>query len=86
MRRRLEFSRSRSGSASLNPLCGRLAEACNINLTDDGTQRAFGLHDTLPHDLGARQGVSTSIAAHVATCLPRAYLIRHASAHSDFQP
>jgi hypothetical protein len=39
----------------LNPPRGRLAEACSVDLTDDGTQRALGLHNTLPHGLGTGQ-------------------------------
>ena len=39
----------------LNPPRGRLAEACSVDLTDDATQRALGLHNALPHGLGAWQ-------------------------------
>ena len=38
----------------LNPPRGRLAEACSVDLTDDGTQRALSLHNALPHGLGTR--------------------------------
>ena len=39
----------------LDPPRGRLAEACSVDLADDATQRALGLHNALPHGLGAWQ-------------------------------
>jgi hypothetical protein len=37
------------GHSLLNPLCGRLAEASSVDFTDDGTQGALGVYNTLPH-------------------------------------
>src|SRR5205085_416582 len=41
------------GQPLLNPPRGRLGETSGINLTDDATQGALGLHNALPHGLGA---------------------------------